>query len=411
MYSSILPKRAREAYRRTRWKDRLDGRATTLLERGYSTATLRIRLPKWVDFVGLFESRDLPADIECPEVRAYIDRLSRDRANVRSAVRTALRLLLEPEDKISLRLRRPPRPSSPLYEAHVPAYLDFARRHRGRSPSPSDEWVLNAFFAGLDARGVDDIGDVGVIEIRDYLDGQVHLARSSVALQASVLRGFFRFLAMCGTGRPELERLIESPRRYRLSKPPPVLDEQTVERIIEAVDRSTPLGKRNYAMLLLAARCGMRPSDIRGLCLDDIRWRERRIVLVQTKTQRPLELPLLDDVDDGLVDYLRHGRPSCSAREVFVRHRAPIGPLVTCSSLWTALQAAFCATGTTPASGPKGISLMRHSLASRMLAQGVPMDTISDVLGHVSVESTRVYAHVDIQSLRSVALSAEEVCS
>jgi len=177
MYSSILPKRAREAYRCTRWKDRLDARATTLIERGYSSATLRIRLPKWVDFVGQFESRDLPTDIECPEVRAYIDRRSHDSANVRSAVRTALRLLLEPEDEISLRLRRPPRSSSPLYEAHVPAYLDFARRHCGRSPSSSDEWVLNAFFTGLNARGIDDIGDVGVIEVRDYLDSQVHLAR------------------------------------------------------------------------------------------------------------------------------------------------------------------------------------------------------------------------------------------
>lgn len=410
MYSSILPKRAREAYRRSRWKDRLDARTTTLLDRGYSTATLRIRLPKWVDFAGQFDASDLPTDIESPEVRAYIEARSRGSRNVRSAVRTALRLFLEPEDKVALRLRRPPGPSTPLYEEHVPPYLVFSRQHRGRCPSPGEEGVLRVFFTTLDRREIEFIGEVGLVEIRDYLAGQGHLARSSVAWQASVLRSFFRFLAMRGLVRADLAKLIESPRRYRLSKPPEVLDEETVERLLATVDRLTPLGKRNYAMFLLAARYGMRPSDIRSLCLDDIHWREGRIGMVQTKTQRLLELPLLDDIDDALVDYLQHGRPDCSAREVFVRHRAPIRPLVTCSSLWFAMQTAFETIGATPTSGPKGLSLMRHSVASRMLANGVPMDTISDVLGHASIEATRIYAHVDIQGLRSVALSAREVC-
>jgi site-specific recombinase XerD len=410
MYSSILPKRALAAYRCSPWKDRLDARATTLLDRGYSTGTLRIRLPKWVDFAGQFETSDLPSDLESAEVRAYIETRSCGSRNVHSAVRTALRLFLEPEDKVSLRLRPPPGPSTALYDEHVPPYLVFARQHRGRCPSRGEEGVLRAFFAKLERGGIEVIGELGLVEIRDYLAGQGHLARSSVAWQASILRSFFRFLAMRGLVRTDLARLIESPKRYRLSKPPEVLDEETVERLLAVIDRSTPIGKRDYAMLLLAARYGMRPSDIRGLCLDDIYWREGRIGMVQTKTQRPLELPLLDDVDDALVDYLRHGRPECSARQVFVRHRAPIRPLVTCSSLWFALQTAFETVGATPASGPKGLSLMRHSVASRMLAQGVPMDTISDVLGHASIEATRIYAHVDIQGLRSVALSAAEVC-
>jgi len=202
---------------------------------------------------------------------------------------------------------------------------------------------------------------------------------------------------------------IESPRLYRLSQPPQVLDDETVERLLGAVDRSTAIGKRDYAVLLLAARYGMRPSDIRGLQLPNIDWRGQRIVFVQSKTQRPLELPLLDAVDNALVDYLRHGRPACNAREIFVRHHRPIGPIAATCSLWDAMQHAFKAAGIEPPDGQRGLYLLRHSTATRMLRQGVSFDTISDVLGHASVESTRIYAQVDIAGLRSVALSAGEV--
>jgi len=409
MFSSILPKRAQTAYQQSRWKNYIDARAKSLLDRGYSNGTLRIRLPKWVDFANQFESVDLPTDTAHPDVRAYIEKQSRESRNVRSAIRTALRLFLEPEGKAVLRLRPSPAPSTMLFKEHVPPYLIFSRQHRGRCQSPWVESLLKAFFDWVDQHGIKAVEGVGVVEIRGYLAEQGHLARSTVAGQASILRSFFRYLAMSGLVRPELAKLIESPRRYRLSKPPHLLDQETIKGLLAMIDRSTPIGRRNYAMLLLAARYGMRPSDIRDLRLDDIHWREGRIEKVQTKTQRPLELPLLADVNDALVDYLQHGRPACSAREVFVRHRAPIRPLVTCSSLWFAMQSAFETTDSTPASGPRGVCLLRHSLASRMLAQGVPMDTISDVLGHASVEATRIYAHVDIKGLRSVALSAEEV--
>jgi integrase/recombinase XerD len=194
-----------------------------------------------------------------------------------------------------------------------------------------------------------------------------------------------------------------------MSPPPQVLDDETVERLLGAVDRSTAIGKRDHAVLLLAARYGMRASYIRRLQLPNIDWRGQRIVFVQSKSQRPLELPLLADVDHALVDYLGHGRPACKAREVFVRHHRPIGPLTASVSFWDAMQHAFKAAGMEAPNGQRGLYLLRHSAATRMLRQGVSFDTISDVLGHASVESTRIYAQVDIAGLRSVALSSGEV--
>ena len=201
---------------------------------------------------------------------------------------------------------------------------------------------------------------------------------------------------------------VELPRVYSMSQPPQVLDEETVERLLAAVNRSSSLGKRDLAMLLLAARYGLRPSDIRGLRFDHIHWREQRIVLVQSKTQRPLELPLLVEVDHALACYIREGRPSCPAREIFVRHIAPIAPLAKRNNLWPVMRRTLRTAGI-EVPGERGIRLLRHSLATRLLRRGVNFDTISDILGHGSVDTTRRYAQVDLTGLKSVTLSEAEV--
>lgn len=174
------------------------------------------------------------------------------------------------------------------------------------------------------------------------------------------------------------------------------------------VDRSTAIGKRDYAMLLLAARCGLRPSDIRGLRFEHVRWRERLIVIVQSKNQRALELPLPEDVDEALVDYIRQ-RPRCATREIFVRHIAPIRPFSLRNNLWHVMARALRTSGLKLGTSRRGMYVLRHSLASRMLEHGVAFDTIKEVLGHASADTTRKYAQVDLVGLRSVALPETEV--
>jgi integrase len=368
-------------------------------------------LREWIDFLSGYEDADamLPASVRSPEVLAYLDRRCATLKEGHRHVRASLRLLLEGADTDVRRLGAKPMPDSALFEQLVPGYLTFARQHRGLRSSRTVESVLRGFFAWLDDGGGTDITDIGVGTIRNYLTGLTHLKRSTVASRASVLRCFFRYLGMYGVVRPALALAIESPRLYRMSVPPPVLERDTVERLLAATDRTTAIGKRDHAILLLAARYGMRPSDIRELRIDNILWREQRIVLVQSKTQRPLELPLLSDVDVALVDYLRNGRPACDARRIFLRHSVPVAPLVKSNNLWPVMARAFKAAGIEPPTGRRGLYLLRHSAATRMLSQGVPFDTISDVLGHASADTTRIYAQVDLAGLRSVALSAGEV--
>ena len=188
-----------------------------------------------------------------------------------------------------------------------------------------------------------------------------------------------------------------------------VLAPEEIDRVLAALDRSCAVGRRDYAVLLLAIRYGMRPSDIRQLRLDDVQWRQGLIALRQAKTGRPLTLPLLPEIADALARYLRDGRPQTVAREMFVRHRAPFEPFVPTNNLSAILRPVLRRAGLDQRPGRRGLYVFRHTLASRLLAADSPLKTIADVLGHQSTDTTMEYASIDLAALRRVALSEAEV--
>jgi site-specific recombinase XerD len=298
------------------------------------------------------------------------------------------------------------------YDTLVPGYLDFVRQHRGRRTTIQLVLALRRFFRWVSARrkGPQTVGQLTPAVLRDYLGSFGGTPRGTVAVDASALRGWLRYLHVVGAAETDWSAAIVLPRMVSSPPPPPVFDPATVERLLAAVDRSTPLGKRDYAMLLLAARYGLRSKDIRLLRLEAIRWREHRLVLIQTKTQRPLELPLLADVDQALADYLQHGRPATTVREVFVRHQPPIQPFANGNCHWAVMARAARAAHLIVTDRPRGFHRLRHSLATHLLADGVAIHAIAGVLGHQSIETTRRYTRVDLAGLRSVALRESEVC-
>jgi len=295
-----------------------------------------------------------------------------------------------------------------LYDDFVPAFLDFIRHHRGRRTTHQVENGLGKFFKWLTTSQIFDLQSLTATHIRDFMPSLGSYRPATIAVHASTLRSFLTYLHFKGVLKINLSGAVDRPRLYRWSEPPHVLDAETVEHLLRSVDRSTPRGKRDFAILLLAARYGLRASDIRSLRFENIRWREDRIVLTQSKTQRQLELPLRADVATAIVDYLRHGRPVCRAREIFVRHITPVQAFARRNNLSFALTRAL-KTAHVDMPTHRGLQLLRHSIATQMLAGGVALDTISDVLGHSSVEVTRRYTQVDLIGLRSVALSESEV--
>ena len=228
-----------------------------------------------------------------------------------------------------------------------------------------------------------------------------HRTRATLQQSVAHLRSFLRFLASRGDVVPGLDASIDTPRLYRGEQFPRALAWDIVQALLAAIDRSTPRGRRDYAMLLLLATYGLRVSEVAALRLDDIAWRAERIRVPRPKVSLPLELPLTVEVGAALVDYVQHGRPKASDREVFLGLRAPVGPLGP-----TAISEAFQRWKRRSGLpiGDHSAHCLRHSLAIHLLRQGTALKTIGDLLGHRSVESTCVYLRLHVADLREAAL-------
>lgn len=185
-----------------------------------------------------------------------------------------------------------------------------------------------------------------------------------------------------------------------------VLPAERIEALADSPDVTTPAGRRDRALLLLAARTGLRPVDMVGLRLSDIDWRQGQITLVQHKTGTVLRLPLLADVGEAIADYLLHGRPAGVADEhVFLRSQAPYVGLSPSHSLYHVAAGAFARTETVPRNGMgHGFRVFRASFATRMLEGGTPLPVISGALGHRGIDSAKHYLATDERRMRECCL-------
>ncbi|MFQ5550361.1 MAG: tyrosine-type recombinase/integrase, partial [Gemmatimonadales bacterium] len=330
-------------------------------------------------------------------------------------IRRGLRILIEFQEtgrfrRHRQRIEEPDIP--PVLRQQLWNYESFCKRqlHKRMSTIASHRYVLTRFLAFVGSRGITSFDELQVPVLSGFIAERAHLRPQSLATQWGCIRSFLRFLSTQGLVDPQL---AEHVRMWRFSKEqrlPQVWPPEAVAALLEAVDRSTAVGKRQYAILLLASQLGLRASDIRTLKLDDIKWPEARLQVIQSKTGRPLSLPLDEALGQALIDYLRHGRPPSPFREVFLRLRAPYEPVCATNSfhavVGTALRRADISL---PTGTRRGLHGLRHTLATRLVQNGQRFETVAAILGHGSMESTRVYTHLDVNALREVALDPEEV--
>jgi site-specific recombinase XerD len=252
--------------------------------------------------------------------------------------------------------------------------------------------------------------EIQTLDLSEFVSSRDHLIPKSVARMVSDVRSFLRFLTMRGIVHRDLSGELPRIRVPRDAAIPSVWERELVIRLLAAVDRSSAKGKRDYAVLLLACRLGLRAGDIRTLKLDQLHWNESTIELMQSKTGTPLTLPLTSEVGEALIDYLKLGRPATTHREVFLKVNPPFDPFAADSNLhhivsyWRRLAGVQFRTAR-----KRGLHSLRHTLATQLLQKGTPIPTIAEILGHTSLESTRIYAKADVESLRGVALDPEEV--
>ncbi len=283
-------------------------------------------------------------------------------------------------------------------------YEDYLRRQRGLSERTIFHcWRFADRF--LKFRFGDDVGDLSAITLSDIVRFMQHLTSRGRPLRDKTppthLRNFFRYLFKSGQTATNLALGIPSiAQRYGARLPRHLTPEQ-VESLIRAVRTETPTARRNYAMVLLLARLGLRAPEVIAMQIDDIDWRAGEII-VRGKGQRHDRVPLPQDVGEALTDYIRRDRVTTS-RALFVTERAPRRPFKGGEVLNAILKDAFVRTGLTPPTPYVGSHVLRHSLATNLVQRGASLEEIGDLLRHRSRRSTLIYAKLDIEGLRSIA--------
>lgn len=214
------------------------------------------------------------------------------------------------------------------------------------------------------------------------------------------MRLFLRYLHYKGLTDADLSLAVPTVARWSLSTLPKHLPAAQVRRVLRHCDRSTPLGRRNYAILLLLARLGLRAGEVVRLNLEDVDW-ENGLVTVCGKGKWA-QLPLPADVARAIARYLHRDRPRCACRRLFIRDHAPVEGFHSAVAIGKIVKCALAKAGVE--SARKGAHLLRHSLATDMLRKGASLDEIGEVLRHRSPDTTAIYAKVDLDSLRTLAL-------
>ena len=218
----------------------------------------------------------------------------------------------------------------------------------------------------------------------------------------STAKVFLSFLFENGATKSDLSVCVPKPVRPRSL--PSVYSGDEVAQLLLSADRTTSIGKRDYAILMLAAHLGLRSSDIVNLTLRDIDYVAKTIEIVQIKTENPLTLVMNNEVEEAITDYIQNGRPTSSSEKIFIRSRPPYIP-ITAASGYSVARKHFNHAGIAPQGRRRGTHALRTSYATALVAKGVPYAVVQEALGHDDPESAKYYVRVDVRRLRTCAVN------
>lgn len=284
--------------------------------------------------------------------------------------------------------------------AIVQRFSAWMVRHRGLTASTVSTYEIN--LHPFIAKFGEDLAELDATKVRDFVVAQIgRRGREGAYRLAVAVRSFLRFAVADGLLRAGIEHCIPSVPRYRLSSLPRYISASDVDRVIRCCNLSTAHGRRDHAVLMLLARLGLRAGDIVAMKLSDLDWR-RGTLRVRGKGQRETLLPLPQDAGDALLRYLEDGRPASHYEHVFLTVAAPTRPFGTSMTVSDIVRVALERAGIqNPPSW--GAHMLRHSAATAMLRAGSTLESIAAVLRHESLETTRIYAKVDVATLQQVA--------
>lgn len=297
-------------------------------------------------------------------------------------------------------------------DALLQAYEQYQQHARGLRASTirRNAQVVHLFVRGVLGEDPTDLTHLSRADVVQFIaSAQSRFSASTMGTVATSLRSFFRFLRVEGLCEIPLEEAIPALPRWRHTSLPRGLSDEQYERLLGSLGGgATPCARRDRAIIVCLAALGLRPGEVAELCLEDIDWRAGTLHLRTRKTRRGALLPLPREVGHAIVEYLRDERPETLERRVFVRHDgshrgAPI-------SAGTVTEAVVRALRRGRIEAPiAGAYVLRHTVATRLVRQGTSLKEVADFLGHRDLDTTAIYAKVDLAALSSVALPWPEV--
>ncbi len=261
---------------------------------------------------------------------------------------------------------------------------------------------LERFFAYLLSQNVNTIQKIEVRHTDGFLIFIAGFSKQSKDHMMRTVRQFMEYCFQNGYHSENLSQYIPCVHYEKCSNIPSTYSCDDVIKLISLVDRNNPIGKRDYAILLLISRLGLRAGDVSNLQFDNIDWVKNKISFTQHKTGQTIVLPLLEDVGNAIIDYLKFGRPQCNFKNIFVCHKPPIVPIT--GGIYTLVSKYIHRAGLLTNRKKHGPHALRHSLATRLLEENVPLPIISEILGHTNSNTTAAYLSISIDKLRNCAL-------
>ncbi len=282
--------------------------------------------------------------------------------------------------------------------------------NKGLSKITTDKCLQKSarFMDYLVSQNVKDCKEISLPLIHTYIKTWSGYAYTTIEYNIYCIRAFLRFLLDTGEVQTDFAAKMPKIQIRKQTRIPSVWTKDELQKLIAAIDRGNPTGKRNYAIILLACCLGMRVSDIINLKKEDFHWEDKKLIFIQSKTKTPLSLPLTPEVGWAVIEYLQHGRPNVDSPYLFVKHYAPFVPFPEGSNLYGLISKYMGLAHLPSLKKKRGMHSLRHTMASMLLEKDTPLSTISDILGHIDTNSTAVYLKIGMQKLKECALTFEE---
>ena len=343
-----------------------------------------------------------PTDLTEHLIKQYLRHRAKDRI-IQPGDRAALKRLLSVLREAGLAAPAPPTPLTP-HDHIFDQFSHYLDKERGLPPKSIVRHlpIIRQFLREVCPAGARDLGKIDHETVIRYVERHARdWSADTGKIMCWALRAFLRYLHCNGLNQRALADCVPSIRRWKFASLPTYLSAVQVEKVLACCDRTTTMGRRDYAILMMLARLGMRAGSVATLTLDDIDWRSAEM-LIRAKGRQRTRMPLPPDVGEAVVAYLRDGRPTSNCRRLFLRGLAPYVGLASGCAV-TMIAKAALQRADIRGFAHHGAHLFRHSLATELLQSGATLSQIGQLLGHQSHDSTRIYAKVDIEVLRTVS--------